>query len=173
VADACRQEQAGCRLGHQRQVDEGRRQLCGIGEINQVAMQKHGRSDPDGEAGDASDDRLLGARQRIDEAVGERLALSRRYGGEVREVIAGGKCVALGTEEHDPGARIALDIVQRLGRRKVHGVRQRVLLLRPGEGDFEHRAVPSGLHVIRHADLLRLGLKPRPSPVIRRDRAAR
>jgi hypothetical protein len=156
MADAGRQQQAGGRLRHKRKVHEGRRQLCRVGEINQIAMQEHGGADPDSETRDRGNDRLLGARQRINEVMSlRRLALSRCDGGEVREVVAGGESVAFGAEQHHADARIPLGCVQRLGRGPVHGVRQRILLVRAGEDDVEHRAVPSNLQVICHVDLLR------------------
>jgi hypothetical protein len=102
-----------------------------------------------------------------------RLALSRRDGGEIRDVVASGKGVAFGAKQHHTYARILLGGVQLLGRGPVHGIRQCVLLLRTGKGDFEHRAVTNDLQVIRHANLRRLSLRPQPSLVLRRERVVR
>ena len=66
------------RFGHERQIDEWRRQLGGFGDVHQITMQQHRRTDPDGEARDGSDDRLVRVCQRFDKGMGRKLVAGAR-----------------------------------------------------------------------------------------------
>jgi hypothetical protein len=62
-------------------------------------------------------------------------------GREILDVVAGGEEITRRREQHDPHAVIALRLRDRIGHRAIHRVGDRVLLLRPVEADFDHRAV--------------------------------
>jgi lipoate-protein ligase B len=58
-------------------------------------------------------------------------AFAAGLAGEVRQVIAGSKAVAVALEQDDSHRRIDLGLVERVGQSVIHGPGQRVLLLRP------------------------------------------
>src|SRR5262249_29731085 len=54
------------------------------------------------------------------------------------------------TKQHDANCLVVLSVVESLGRRPVHGVRECVLLFRPGKNDFQDGTVLPNFDVFGH-----------------------
>jgi len=116
LADDARQEQAGRRLGHQGELDEGGGEL-GVGlDVDEVAVQQHREADTDGQSVDGSDERHADRGDGRKEADGLVQCTPAR---EVVEVVAGGEDVADAGHHHGPDAGVRIRRRQCIG----HGPR--------------------------------------------------
>src|SRR5260221_3565921 len=97
VPEPSRQQPARRRLRQQRQVDERRHQLCGVGKKDKVAMEQHRGAEADCVTLHGGHERTGGFAEITDES--KRLALACvlavGLGAEIGEVVSGREAVAV------------------------------------------------------------------------------
>lgn len=118
--------------------------------VNQIALEQHRGADANGVALHRGDDRLLCLDHFFEEAPYVAGAIEGASGlrGEILDVVAGGKEIAVGGEEDGANAVVTLCASHRVGDDAVHGVGEGVLLLGPIEADFQDSAVPADDNVL-------------------------
>jgi hypothetical protein len=124
-------------------------------------MKQHRGADADREARDCRHDRLVGARQLIQESMSlEFGACSGGYRGKVGEVVPGGEGFTLCPEQHHASAVVRPRAFERVAHRPVHCVRQRIFLFRPREEDLQDGAILLDLDVLSHLSTSLCSLRP-------------
>ena len=105
---------------------------------------------------DRRDERLLEPRERANEAPGRSrstfLSGGLRAGEEIADVVAGGEDAAFSAEQQRADAFVATGRLESGEQRLVHLPGERVLLLRPVQGDANDAAVATGGNEIGHAN---------------------
>ncbi len=117
-------------------------------------MEAEGGPDADGEAVNRRDQWLFERGDFADEPPGRKFArLVQRDGEKIADVVAGGEHAALAAHHERADLGIAFGLVEGFDQRFVHRAGDRVLLLRPGEGRRQDRALAGDFDVFRQGVL--------------------
>ncbi len=140
--DNAGQEHARRPLGAQPEADERHLQPRVSRHDDVVGVQEQRRADADGSAVDRHDDGLVLVDE-LQQKPEDRARLAcRRVGHEVAEVVAGRERPARPLEQDHAHGRVGIGTGELAGERRVHGVREGVLLL--GASDREDADGPLG-----------------------------
>src|SRR6266851_695903 len=115
-------------------------------------MQQHRGADADRVALYGGDERTGGLAEIADESMCLALAgiLAVRLGAEIGEVVSGRKTVAISLEYYHSHGRILLRTLQSIRHGAIHGVTQRVLLVRTGQRQRHDACDYFGFHMFSH-----------------------
>ena len=150
AAEALRREQRGAGLRNEAKIDERHLETRGRRSVDEIAMKAERRPDADRQAVDRRDQRLFELGDLADEPPRRKVArLVQRDGEKIADVVAGGEHAALAAHHERADVGIALGRVEGFDQRFVHRAGDRVLLLRPGEGRRQDRALAGDLDVFR------------------------
>src|SRR6202030_3940899 len=97
--------------------------------------------------------RLFRLRQHADDPPGLQFLRSPGGGGKVGKIVAGRKSVAFAAQQDDADRAVRLGVFERVGCSPIDAVGERILLLRPRQGDFEHAVLRRRLDVLRHGSV--------------------
>ncbi|MCY1424445.1 hypothetical protein D9M71_401900 [compost metagenome] len=157
MAEPAWQQQAGAKFGAQADVDERHAQLGVAGDQYLIAMQQQRGANADGRPADCRDQRFLQARDDLHQVERRGVQMSRRVLEEIHQVIAAGKARrATGDDDH-AGLRVFVGGQQQLGQLRVHGVVQRIELVRAVDGQRQHAVALLVFDQVGHRRLCRVG----------------
>ncbi|MNZ79729.1 hypothetical protein D3C78_983400 [compost metagenome] len=157
VAESTGQQQAGTELGAQADVDERHAQLGVAGDQHLIAMQQQRGANADGRPADCRDQRLLQVRDDFHQAERRGVQMRRRMLEEIHQVIAAGEAGRATGEDDHAGLRVFVGGQQQLGQLRVHGVVQRVELVRAVDGQRQHAVALLVFDQVGHRRLCRVG----------------
>ncbi len=130
------EEQRARRFGYQRQIDEWQREAGAFLGDDKVAVKEHGGPDTHAIAVNRRNDRDFTRRQRSQQAPdGDVGRVARQGGQEVGEIVARGEILAFAPDRNQANRRVRDRRLNRFRKCRIHGDRDRIAALGPGEGD--------------------------------------
>ncbi|MNF78923.1 hypothetical protein D3C84_611230 [compost metagenome] len=157
MAEAAGQQQAGTKFGTQTNVDERHAQLGVAGDQHLIAMQQQRGANADGRPADCRDQRFLQARDDLHQVECRGVQMSGWILQEIHQIIAAGEARRATGEDDHAGLRVFVSGLQQLGQLRVHGVVQRIELVRAVDGQRQHAVALLVFDQVGHRRLCRVG----------------
>ncbi len=156
-----RQDQRARRLRHQAQVHEGHQEARAFLGDDEIAVEQHGRADPNGVAVHCGDHGHLilreGAKKPPDRNV---RSVARQLGHEVAEVVPGREVLAFAAKRDQTKRIVLRSRFECVRKRGVHGNGDGVAPIRTRQRDRQHVAFAFQLYVLAQRllpDAVRIG----------------